>query len=328
MDDIQKAKSDSDKQGKNPVCVTDYVTDNVTDENLPSTSKYSWMNVSEEITTDDFISTSGISNRIIEENETEEIIEICERSSNEFRLAGENVLKKATLAQQCKEAVTDQHLDSNIIPDVAYWHSILTDLQECEDFPSLQNKAEKWQKNIPPLQPRVETYFKCQDVPDSVAQKEIPPDGPVMLRAVYTIGDGNCLPRSAGKGFFNDDNRHIEIRTRIVLDSILNKKHYLSHECLERGATVIHGNADLPSVFATFSEFYTPGQKLTPETVEYIYTMEIYSCAWLGSYMGIWQLAQTASVLGVPLHTVYPVCGESTLRTTSTECSSPLTIQL
>ena len=30
--------------------------------------------------------------------------------------------------------------------------------------------------------------------------------------------------------------------------------------------------------------------------------------------MGLWQLAQSASVLHTPIHTIYPVHGESTLR--------------
>ena len=42
--------------------------------------------------------------------------------------------------------------------------------------------------------------------------------------------------------------------------------------------------------------------------------MESYSCAKPGTYMGLWQLAQASSVLGIPLHMIYPVRGESTLR--------------
>ena len=30
--------------------------------------------------------------------------------------------------------------------------------------------------------------------------------------------------------------------------------------------------------------------------------------------MGLWQLAQASTVLGIPLHTIYPVRGESSLR--------------
>ena len=42
--------------------------------------------------------------------------------------------------------------------------------------------------------------------------------------------------------------------------------------------------------------------------------MEIYSCARLGTYIGLWQLAQASSVLGIPLHTIFPVRGQSTIR--------------
>ena len=89
---------------------------------------------------------------------------------------------------------------------------------------------------------------------------------------------------------------------------------YLSHECLERGASCLHSNAQLPTVFTTFSDFYTPGQRLTEDTIYFIYSMEMFSCAKVGSYMGLWQLAQASSVLGVLIHTIYPVMGESTLR--------------
>ena len=89
---------------------------------------------------------------------------------------------------------------------------------------------------------------------------------------------------------------------------------YLSHQCLERGATYIHTNAELPTVFTTFSEYYTPGQKLSEDKIQCIYCLETYECARIGSYMGLCQIAQTASVLGVPLQTIYPVRGESTLR--------------
>ena len=134
-----------------------------------------------------------------------------------------------------------------------------------------------------------------------------------MLRAICILGDGNCLCQAVCKGFFNSDARHIEMRVRIIIEGIVNKS-YLSDDCLEHGASYIHKNADLPRVFCTFSEFYTPGQKLTEESIRSIYLMEMYSLARLGLYMGLWQLAQTATVLGVPVHTVYPHRSESTIR--------------
>ena len=100
----------------------------------------------------------------------------------------------------------------------------------------------------------------------------------------------------------------------MVVEGVINKDLYLSDTFLERGATYIHANADLPTVFATFSDFYTPGQKLTDDSISCIYSLEIHSVAKEGTYMGLWQLAQAALVLGVPVHTIYPVRGECTIH--------------
>ena len=165
------------------------------------------------------------------------------------------------------------------------------------------------------MKPRVKTEFMPGIYKiDDVAQKEIPADGPVTRTAIKTYGDGNCLTRALSTAFYNDPSKHPEIRARIVVEGVSNMKQYLSDTCLERGASYIHQNADLPTVFSTFSEYYTPGQKLTEDAITSLYCMEIYSCACLGTYMGLWQLAQSSTVFGVPIHTIYPVRGESTIR--------------
>ena len=158
------------------------------------------------------------------------------------------------------------------------------------------------------------TYSVKLDKIDCVAQKEIPTDGPRNLNAVHTDGDGNCLPRGLSRGYFNTDLHHHEIRAHIAIEDIVHMDEYLSDECLERGATVVHSNVDLPTVFATFSEFYTPGQKLTKDSVAAIYALEMHSITRIGSYMGLWQIAQASSVLGILIHTIYPERGKSSLR--------------
>ena len=70
----------------------------------------------------------------------------------------------------------------------------------------------------------------------TVAQAEIPYDGPSMLKAVFTTGDDNCLPRAICKACFNHDGRHVEIRARIVIEGVTYIDKYLSDDCLERGA--------------------------------------------------------------------------------------------
>ena len=135
-----------------------------------------------------------------------------------------------------------------------------------------------------------------------------------MLKAVFTQGDGNCLCQSVSKANYNHDGRHVELRVQMVMEGIENINYYLSDECLEHSASYTHGNGDLPTIFATFSDFYTPRQRLTKETIRYIYIMEIHFCCRIGSYMGLWQLGQAASVIGKLIHTIYPVRGQSTLR--------------
>ena len=144
-----------------------------------------------------------------------------------------------------------------------------------------------------------------------VAQSEIPTDGPRHLHVIQTVGDGNCLCRAGSKGYFNTNEKHVELRVRMIVEGVTNMKNYLSDECLQHGAIHFHGNADLPTVFTTFSEYYTPGQKLTEESITNIYCMEMHSIARLGSYLGLWQLVQLSSVLGIPVHMIYPLRGES-----------------
>ena len=194
---------------------------------------------------------------------------------------------------------------SPAVPESVFWHSIPSAMDSCTEYSQLENIVLELKQIVPPLKPRNmdAKYSPPMDKIDMVAQSEIPPDGPVSLKVVSTTGDGNCLPRSVRYV------HHVELRARVVMEGVTNKDKYLSDDCLERGASFVHGNADLPTVFATFSEFYTPGQKLTKDAIECIYCLEMHSCAHLGSYMGLWQLAQFASVLKTPIHTIYPVHG-------------------
>ena len=277
--------------------------DTVTDDREPRPS-CSWINVAEEITAEDFQSSD--SNSPLQGDDVE-IIDVCEKMSKEFRLAGENAMCK----KRKKIPVTDI---TDEIPEDTYWASILLALENCKDELEFNQMALELKNRIPVLKPRITAQFRRNvDVIDDVAKKEIPLDGPIHLIPVKTYGDGNCLCRAISKAYFDDDSHHLEMRARIVIEGIINKKHYISDDCLERGATYIHSNADLPTVFTSFSEYYTPGQRVTDETISYIYSKEIQSCSHPSSYMGLWQLAQISSVLGIPVHTIYPH-RESSLR--------------
>ena len=270
-----------------------------------------WESVTEEITEDDFQTGSSASSQ----EENIELINLCGESSEEFRLSGENILM-SDARHQFADIPVQLNIRDEDIPDLVYWSSVLSGFRSCHDFHQVVGLVlELKAKGIRQLSKRVEAFFiQGIDNIDHVAQSEIPIDGPIMLKAVWTEGDGNCLCRALSKAFFNDDSMHLEIHARIVIEGVLNMDKYLTDDCLERGASYIHKNAELPCVFATFSEYYTPRQKMTEDMINYIYSMEIYSSSHENSYMGIWQLAQAASVLGIPIHTIYPVRGQCTIR--------------
>ena len=70
----------------------------------------------------------------------------------------------------------------------------------------------------------------------------------------------------------------------------------------------------LPEIYAKYSENYVSGQKMTENTIDYLYSAEMKDCMRLNSYMGLWQLAQVASALNVPIMSVYPEGGDELMR--------------
>ena len=277
--------------------VTDHVTDNQVNDNADKGNKCSWVSVSEEITEADFMSSDS------SQDKDAEIIEVCERWSKEFELSLQKIVDLPT---NNNEKITN--IFQYDLPESVVWSSILTALYECTDFTKLEELCHNLKREMPPLKPRVNATFsvKCDKV-DHVAQTEIPSDGPRMLKAIRTTGDGNCLSQSVSRGYFNTESKHLELHARMVVEGVVNKRYYLNDDFLARGTSYIHKNADLPTVFTRFSEYYSPGQKLTEDAVSCIYSLEIHSIAKEGTYMGLWQLAQAASILCVPLHTIYPV---------------------
>ena len=299
----------SEEKKKKDHNVTDAVTDTVTDATQAKSSNGlpTWVNVNEEITEEDFISSFSSS-----ETNYVEVLDAKEQSVSETN--GIEVLEAEEPVPSNESSARWKDIFKQNIPHTVLWTSILTAMEECTDFKELEKLCQELERDMPPLKPRIPSSFTSNDIIDNIAQSEIPVDSPRSLIATFTIGDGNCMSRASSQAYFNDDRFHLEIRTRLVIEGVVHKNSYLSDDCLERGATYIHGNADLPTVFTMFSEYYTPGQKLTEDSIACIYCLEIHSIAKVGTFMGLWQLAQVASVLGVPVHSIYPVRGESSVR--------------
>ena len=96
---------------------------------------------------------------------------------------------------------------------------------------------------------------------------------------------GNCCTRSLSIAGFGDKSKHIQIRAKIVIESVINKEKYLNHEYLSQGAVQIHEDVMLPEMYSMFSSQNAAG--LSDNIVESVYEKEILSLTKIGSYMGI-----------------------------------------
>ena len=105
---------------------------------------------------------------------------------------------------------------------------------------------------------------------DAIALNSLPSDGPHNVDPVKTSPDGNCMCRSLSYSYAGNESMHVEICLCIVEGSI-HKEHYTSHECLSRGATLPRDVETLPYMYVTYSDHYMNGQRITENTVEYIY---------------------------------------------------------
>ena len=200
------------------------------------------------------------------------------------------------------------------IADKVYWENILGCLERCSTDIELRDFAADVHINLKPLCPRKKNiHFRPDtDYIDTVATESIPEDAPSNVHAIKILPDGNCLGRSISHGYIGNDSMHLEMRARMVIEGILNKQYYLSHDFLTRGASRIE--EPLPFVYAKYSDHYVSGQKMTDDTVEYMYSRELHDCCKVNSYMGLWQMAQAASVLQIPIRLVYPTGGDPEMR--------------
>ena len=206
--------------------------------------------------------------------------------------------------------------ECDVIPYVIYWESLLARLEACDSASELQHVAAKLKKDLRPLEKKKKNVHfdpECHYI-DATATMSLPSDGPQNVHAIWTKGDGNCLGRTISTAYRGNDEMHIEVRVRIVIEGAVNKDFYLSEDYLNIGASLTRHDESLPEVYAKYSDHYVNGQKITRSTIEYLYFRELQDCCKINSYMGLWQIAQAASALDTPIQSVYPEGTDEVMR--------------
>ena len=111
-------------------------------------------------------------------------------------------------------------------------------IEELSKLNSLNDIREYIAANpLPQIVCTIDTNMSEQDkeLLDYVALHYLPRDAPNGFAPVAVIGDGNCFCRAISFLLFRTQEKHHEVRTRIVYESVLNIDKYLNSEYLQHG---------------------------------------------------------------------------------------------
>ena len=207
---------------------------------------------------------------------------------------------------------------------ISGWDKIADLLQQCKSYDDIKVVVEEHQRYLKshPIESNFcNSVLSSKATVDKTALKHVPSEEiPSNYVPVITQADGNCLPRTVSRSAYGHEENHREIRARIVVDGIWHEESYLNELHLKRGSSA--GNqkrrkksVPLQTLYAQYSVQFIPGFKqLTAANITKLYRSELVSISQPGAYMGIWQLFQTANILQVPVHSIYPESTNLNLR--------------
>ena len=183
-------------------------------------------------------------------------------------------------------AISDSNLSSE--SRLSYFTSFQAKLVECVTFSELKSVVESEASNLSKFCLSAVGPRRLIDVGivDKVALR-LMPSFLNPLFPVLTVADGNCAACALSLACFGDQEHHIEVRCRLVVELVFNSLDYL---CLE--------SEDLYLIHL-FSDSYTLDLTDTFHT-------EVLKVSNSGEYMGMWQLMAAANVFGCQIFSVYP----------------------
>ena len=110
---------------------------------------------------------------------------------------------------------------------------------------------------------------------------------------------------------FRTQEKHYEVRTRIVYESVINIDKYLNSEYLQHGANHRYRRGTLAQQYVMYSDNYTAAGWINAKR---IYIQEILDICKDGAFMGVRQILQVANVIGCPIQSVYPDGGNKSIK--------------
>ena len=153
---------------------------------------------------------------------------------------------------------------------------------------------------------------------DALAYSLIPDDCVVSRDnafPIYTKGDGNCFLYSLSQIVYGHEEHHIEMKVRVIVEAVRYMDYYVNHDYLCREYEFPYEREKhMGSIYCTYCTDYVQGMDVTGESMINFYKNEVMSLTKDFQECGIWQIHQAASVLGRPIHTIFPNCVLLNLR--------------
>ena len=118
--------------------------------------------------------------------------------------------------------------------DVSMFEDIHDKMKKCTTFAELEQLCQ----HILPLLPI------SHDIPGDLDENlQVDEQSSELLReanifsleALSVVADGNCLPRCASILLYNSQEKHVEMRVRIIVELVVHKDTYLDDSFLEKG---------------------------------------------------------------------------------------------
>ena len=138
------------------------------------------------------------------------------------------------------------------------WVKLNKRFTQCSTWDGLKAIVEKEMDKLPSLPDCLIGDIGVDgDQVDIAAKKDIPSDMCQRFNVHYPIciePDGNCFCRSISRLVYGSEDHHIEMRCRLVIDSVLNLKNYTDHDYLMRCANHMHKKCfNIASYYCSYS---------------------------------------------------------------------------
>ena len=193
------------------------------------------------------------------------------------------------------------------------WMELQKTFLSCITFKQLRKKIEEEESKLPPLPPLFGDYSVAHDEVDTQSRGYIPVDTPRKFRSndyipVTVETDGNCFFRSLSRLVYGDEQYHLELRCRIVIDCVKNIDNYTSAHYLMRGAqNSKHGRVDILTVYCMYSGIC----KLDNREFKHRGIVDIFKEDTLRirrdkEYADIWHFHSAANVLNRKIVMIFP----------------------